>query len=285
MATRSTIGAAAIMNLSQSVISRQLGQLEAELGFDLFDRNRGRLVARPEALALLTQADQLSDIVVRVQRFAEELKAGSTGHGLLKIAVPHSLATTLLPRLVGTFLHDRPNVSLEILTGSYDALERMVAARDADLAFVRLPPESSGFDQRPLVSSDAVCIMPSGHPLAAQSIIRAGDLIGHEMVLLGRQRPIRLELDNVFRKSGIAVSCRLEAHSAASACALVGEGLGISVVTGFMAKLTGTPGIEIRPFEPALTNTYGVITLDDAPQSIIADQFVDHLERALHGIV
>ena len=281
MAAGSTTGAAALLGLSQPAVSRQLAQLEAELGFELFSRNKGRLLARPEAQALLAEVDQLAELVSRVGRLGEELRAGSAGHRLLKIAVPHSLATTIMPGVVAGFLADWPDASVEILTGSSHSLERLVAERTADMALVRLPPEGGGFARRALLQSDAVCVMPRGHALAALPRVGPADLARHALVLLGRGRPIRQEIDAAFGKSRTIMRCRVEAHSVECACALVAAGLGVTVVTRFMAVLFDHLPIEIRPFAPGLQHVYGLISREDAPLSRNAVGFADRLGAAL----
>lgn len=283
MASGSTVAAAEALRLSQSAVSRQLAQLEAELGFDLFVRSKGRLIARPEARALLHEVEPLSALLGRVTRFAAELRAGGDGQGLLRVAVPHSLATTLLPGIIGRFLAERPSVSIEILPGPYGEVERLVATRAADFGFVRFPTEEAGFVGRPLLDSASVCVMPKGHPLAALDVVTPTALVPHALVLLGRESPVRRELDAMFRyRRGSAVG-RVETRSVASACALVAEGLGVTVVTRFMAVLFGGPAVELRPFEPSLTSTYGIISAADAPLSIIAEQFISQLAVTLKG--
>lgn len=282
MATGSTIAAAAALRLSQSAVSRQLTQLEAELGFVLFDRSKGRLIARPEAHAFLGEVEPLSELVGRVSRFAADVRAGAAGHRLLRVGMPHSLATTLLPGIVRRFLADRSAVSVEILPGSYGELERIVASGAADLAFVRFPPDEPGFVQRPLLRSGSVCVMPLGHPLAALDMVHAADLVPHALVLLGRERPVRQAMDALFRRQGAAVTGRVEVHSVASACALVAEGLGVTVATRFMALLFGGPAVEMRPFKPEMHSDYGVISTAGAPLTNIAEHFVSELAATLN---
>jgi DNA-binding transcriptional LysR family regulator len=61
----STIAAATALGLSQSAVSRQLTQLDEELGFSLFERSKGRLLPRPEAFALMDKVRKLTSLVAR----------------------------------------------------------------------------------------------------------------------------------------------------------------------------------------------------------------------------
>src|SRR5690349_12639602 len=86
MAGGSTIAAATALGLSQSAVSRQLTQLEEELGFELFERSKGRLLPRPEAFALMDEVGELTSLVARLKRYTEDLRAGTVGQRFLKVA-------------------------------------------------------------------------------------------------------------------------------------------------------------------------------------------------------
>ena len=140
MAGGSTIAAATALGLSQSAVSRQLAQLEEELGFELFERSKGRLLPRPEAFALMDEVGELTSLVARLKRYTEDLRAGTVGQRFLKVAVPHSFIATLMPEVIETYLAQRHDASVELIGGHYDAIEQMVLARVADIGFVSLPP-------------------------------------------------------------------------------------------------------------------------------------------------
>ena len=86
MSTGSTIGAANRMGLSQSAVSRLLTQLEETLGFALFLRKKGRLMATPEADELLAEVADLVDGMQRIHRLADELRIGHSRKRLLRSA-------------------------------------------------------------------------------------------------------------------------------------------------------------------------------------------------------
>ena len=281
MSGGSTTAAAGALGLSQSAVSRQLTQLEEELGFELFERNKGRLLPRPEAHALLDEVGELTGLLMRLRRYTEDLKAGTVGQRFLKVAVPHSFIGSVMPAVVEAWLADRPDASLEILGGHYDAIEHMVMTRVADLGFVSLPPRDKGFDTRPMLQSGSACIMPAGHPLARRDVVRAGDLAGHNLILLGRQRPARQGFERMLRRAGVHPAARVEVHSVEATCSLVARGLGIGVVTEFIARLFAHLPIERRPFEPAIVGDYGLVTLKGQPMSRAGEAFAAILQKHL----
>ncbi|MFD2265626.1 LysR family transcriptional regulator [Lacibacterium aquatile] len=281
MEAGSTIAAAGSLGLSQSAISRQLTALEEDIGFELFIRDKGRLLPRPEAQAFFREVDALMLSLTQVRLAAESLKNGATGEILVRMAFPHTMANTSLPGMVAEYLKDRPSVTLEILQGPYDAIERMVRSRVADFGFVRMPTEDQSLDFRPITVSGTLCVMPKGHPLAENQIIEIRDLARADLILLGRQRVNRTELEFELRRAGAGYRCRLEVHSVQTACACAAAGLGVAIIPKVFASAVSDLALEMRPMRPDRSYSYGIITLPDSPLSVAAEAFIDLISRKL----
>lgn len=281
MSTGSTIGAATRMDLSQSAVSRLLTQLEEHLGFALFLRKKGRLMATPEAEELLTEVAGLVDGMQRIQRLADELRVGRSRKSLLKVGVPTSMTQELLPKIVAEFLKSHEDIVIELLTGSYDMIERAVLDRSADLGFVRLPTELADFDVEPVLETEGVCVMPADHPLTRHAFIEVQHLRDVPLVLLGRQRALRAELNQVFRAVNLTPLVRIEVHSVGAACSFVAEGLGVSIVNGLLASHFAHLPIVSRPFRPALPYAFGLAFRRDEARPAVVDAFAEHLKQHL----
>jgi len=282
MATGSTIGAATRMGLSQSAVSRLLTQLEEALGFALFLRKKGRLMATPEAEELLAEVSGLVDGMQRIQRMADELRIGRSHKSLLKVGVPTSMTQELLPKIVAEFLKSHDDIVVELLTGSYDTIERAVLDRSADLGFVRLPTELSDFDIEPVLETEGVCVMPADHPLTRHAVIDVQHLRNVPLVLLGRQRALRAELNQVFRAVNLTPQVRIEVHSVGAACSFVAEGLGVSIVNGLLASHFTHLPIVSRPFRPALRYEFGLAFRRDEQRPPMVSAFAAHLKQRLN---
>ncbi|WP_105371244.1 LysR family transcriptional regulator [Neorhizobium huautlense] len=278
MDTGSTMAAAAQLGLSQSAISRQLASLEEQIGRELFLRDKGRLIPRPEARLLVNEVDDVAQSVARLRTKVGDVVSGAFGEALVRVAFPHSLSTTMLPPIVARFKADHPRVTVEILSGPYDAIERMVYNRTADLGFVRLPVEQHSFDARPLFVSGTTCVMPAGHPLAAKEAIDVNDLARNDLILLGRQRINRNELEHELRRMVPTYRCSLEVHSVETACACAAQGLGIAIVPSLIAEFFRSDAVAMRPFLPDKVSDYGIIILPGTPLSWTAEAFINAIK-------
>jgi DNA-binding transcriptional LysR family regulator len=281
MATGSTTGAAERLGLSQSAVSRLLAQFEEDLGMTLFARQKGRLVPTREAEALLQDAQSLVDSAQCFRRHSEQLRLAGFKRKLLKVAVPSTLAADLMPTLAQRFMRDHPDVVLEVLTGSYRDTERAILSRDADLGLVRLPTEMQGLQTTPCLETDAVCIMPKGHKLEKLQAVSALDLEEVPLVLLGRQRMVRHEVDMAFRQARVIPHIAVEVHSVGVACNMVAQGLGVSIVNALLAGFCRDLKFSSRPFNPRISYQLGLATLENAPASALSEAFAKLLVEVI----
>ena len=265
-------------------MSRLVSQFERDAGIELFHRARGRLVPTAEARQLLDPVTEAIESVRRVGRLADQLRLGAAGQVLIRLAAPHSVAEGLLPPVLKTFLAESPDMSVELMAGNYPAIDRMVAAGEVDLGFVGLPVGFPGLvvERRTTVAN--VVVLPKGHRLARRRSIAAEDLAGEPMVMIGRQQATRLQVERVFRKAGVVPRVRIETHTVASACAMVADGLGITLVNGLMVEAYRRLGLEIRPFRPKLHQEFGLAFAVGRPRVRLADILGRHLGDSMTAL-
>ncbi|EHS51206.1 transcriptional regulator, LysR family [Rhizobium sp. PDO1-076] len=264
-ATGSTIAAAADLGISQSNASRLLHQLELYLGVRLFDRDKNRLSATREGLQLGPEIRAISDRLTALKVTALELENGRSLEIPLRLAFPASLSVTLVPRLIKRFLAENGPVRIEVASGNYVAIERMVADGHADLGFTRLPSPTPGLREEHRLSSRNICVMHRDHSLAGKPILTVPDLKAQDLILLNRERPVRHELEALFYQQGLRQRPSIEAHSVGCACALAAEGLGIAIVSELLALEYRTMPLAFVPLEPVLSVDYAIVSSDRVP--------------------
>jgi len=261
MLSGSTTAAAQRLGLSQSAVSRLLGQFEDSLGMVLFERKGGRLIATREAESLGQDADRLVELAQCFTRSSQQLRIAGFRRRLLRVVVSQTMALKIMPRVFERFALDHPDLALEVSTGSYDFAERAVLSREADLALALLPTRHAELYAEPCLETEAVCVLPCGHPLAALEVVTPADLDQIPMVLLGRQRAMREDIDMAFRRTRARPRIVAEVHSVAVACSFVAQGMGVSIVNALLASYCCDPAIVRRPFRPRIGYTLGFISL------------------------
>lgn len=288
MITGSTIEAAHRLQTSQPAVSRLLSQFEADMGLPLFVRRKGRLYPSSAAEALLPDVQSMMLGAESLQRHVNQLRLGGLRNTLVRVQMPSTVAQSIMPAVAESFLDDHPEVALEILVGTYEASEAAVLGREADLALVRMPAQNSGLDMVLCFATEAVCVMPEGHPLQALPAVTPADLQGTDLVLLGRQRSLRLQIDQTFRQGRLTPQIRAEVHSVDMACRLAARGLGVSIVNGLFARLCLDMGVVCRPFRPVIDYGMGMaVRAGQSPHPLVpelARRIVDAMAEQAEGL-
>lgn len=274
-----TLAAAEVLGISQSAVSRRLAQIEEELGLTMFVRERGRLIPTPENRALRTQISVVLAQNSRLASLARELASGNSAMMTLRVAFPASLTTSIIPKVLVDFTASHDRVQVEILTGTYDTIERMLLDERAEIGFLRMPTQRLGLMTTPLIEVETVCVMPADHPLAARDAVSVRDLYNEPLILLGKMRQPRHEIDLLFLSVGLRPRIRIEAHSVMSACALAAHGLGITMVNGLMARDYAHLPIAIRPLKEPLIHHFAFAMPENLPPSEAARQFIEVAQK------
>ncbi len=274
VATGTTTQAAEIMGLTQSAVSRLISQLEDDLGFTLFDRHRGRLAITPEGQEFFNAAERILDEVDQIRDTADNIRAH--GAGTLRIAAMPAIGTCMLPRPLKMLQdeYERLNVVVHLKTRS--ELQHAVADRQYDVGLATLPIADQGLVVEPLCRVRSVLIMPLGHRLAKKRVVSADDLVGEKFVSLSSDTVMRYRTEELFTRLKIDRQLAVEAQSTILMGNLVELGLGVAVVHPFVAEHFAGK-VEIRPFEPAIEVSYGLVFPEGARRLRIVDSLAEKM--------
>jgi DNA-binding transcriptional LysR family regulator len=273
MLSGSATAAAGRMGLTQPAVSRLIAQLEQEMGFELFYREKGRLTPTPEALIIYEEIDLAFGGLERIDALARDIAEFNTG--LLKIVAPPSLSEGVLSVILPGFMARFPKVRIAIESRSTETARAMVANRTVDCGFVKLPLDRSDISTATLSNSETVCVLPEGHPLAKHEFLTPELLRGEPLILLGAGTWTRRQIDDAFRERGVRPEVRVETHTVGSACAIATAGLGVAIVNALLAENFARPGVAIRVFRPQILHEYAFMTSALAPMNRLAAAFLE----------
>ncbi|EHS51207.1 transcriptional regulator, LysR family [Rhizobium sp. PDO1-076] len=282
LATGSTIATAKSMGLSQSGVSRLLQQLESDLSLTLFDRDKGRLIATPEASILARDAENILLGLSRFSGLAEDLRSGAAGPEVVRIGLPNSMWENFAPAMLVDYAREFPTVRIETFFETTSVIAQLIEQQVIDFGFLRYEGQiGPGVEMEKVATGTSVCVLPESHPLAALSEIAPKDLRGLPLIHIGRQRPTRMLLDQTFQRAGVKQNVKIETHTNSSACAYVAHGLGIAILSSFFANLYRHLPIVQRPFVPVTTQDFGLAKPAAAPSSLAAKALMAALKRQI----
>lgn len=280
--TGSVTAAARKLGLSQPSVSRMLADFEAEIGFQLFHRDRGRLTPTNDGLLLHAEVARALGSMTRVSALIQDIAEYRTGE--LRVVAPPSLCESLLPDIAARFLGRFPGVRLSIDSRSVETARLLIANRMVDCGFVKLPLDRTDLAAEPLLESEAVCVMAHTHGLASHEGLTPA-LIGRSpLILLGQGRSSRIQIEASFADAGVRPNVRVETHTIGSACALAARNIGLTIVNGLLARAYLRDNLIARPLTPRLPQNYAFANAVNTPPSRLAQAFLDETRSYLSAL-
>jgi len=242
--------AARRLHLSQPPLSKQIGDLEGELGVRLFDRNRSRVRLTDAGRSLLKEA---REILERVEAAVQRTREAQTGAwGELRVGTIGAITVSLLPQTLSAFRKRYPGV--EVSMHEMQAAEQMEALRNGriDVGFVRQvagEAEAPGLAHLHVARFPLVAAVPSQHPLARKRTLSLEALDREPLVYYSAKRSAayREWVRKLFEDAGLEPRFHRSVESYETLISMVAAGYGIAILPKTEEKPVGK-GYLFIPF-------------------------------------
>ncbi|MFG5383815.1 LysR family transcriptional regulator [Yoonia sp. R2-816] len=277
----SLVGAATDMNLSQPAVSRMITNLEHELGFTLFHRDRRALRPTDEARRFFQEAERILAGIEQLSDIASDIRKG-TGQQVRVVAMSR-LANSVLPRAAIRFREANPDIALTLETHHRREMERWLTGRQFDVGFGPLPIENVKLDIRPLGSTQAVVVLPKDHFLGARKKVLISDLIDENLLALTPDTLLQQQIAAAFMVANVKPRIGMHTSSSLIAVNLVAQGFGYTITDEFTAMCANGP-VVVRPLVDRLTLDYGILTPLGAAISPATEAFIDCMKDAFSAL-
>jgi LysR family transcriptional activator of glutamate synthase operon len=252
--------AAEHLHVAQSAISRQISNLEEELGVQLFIRE-GRNVRLTSIGRIFLQRVEaaMSEIDRAIQEISEFLDPEI---GEIRIGFPHSLAAYTLPTVVSAFRQDHPNVRFQLRQGTVSHLIDDLLKGEIDLALVSpVPTDHPEVEGHILFTEEMMAILPPNHPLAGNATLRLEQLGNDPFILFRRGYTLRTIVVEACERAGFKPKIAFEGEETDTIRGLVAAGLGVSLLpTVALIEQGPIEPAKVRISEPRVTRTVGFVT-------------------------
>ncbi|HKE44153.1 MAG TPA: LysR substrate-binding domain-containing protein [Steroidobacteraceae bacterium] len=258
--SRSFTKASVVLAVAQPALSRQIRQLEAELGVRLFYRH-GRGVRLTEEGAQFQAS--VEPLLRELRQAVQDLRASAkVPAGEISLGMPPSLSATIGASLVQTFRSKYPQVRLHIVDGFSGFVNEWLVTGRVDMAVIN----DAG---RPAIRADtflSVDLFLFGAARLVDSLAGTGDtmplarLRGIPLVVPGRNHGLRREIDLAAQKLGLDLAIVVEIDSLVALKELVRQGLGLTILPyGSIYPDARDANFALRRIvEPDLTLTFSL---------------------------
>lgn len=222
---------AEVLHASQPGISRQIRELEDELGVEIFVRSGKRLTgltAPGEAVLPIVQRLLLD--AANLRRVGEDFNAQR--EGVLTLAATHSQARYALPQVVRDFRASYPQVTLSLHQGSPKQVAEMLLSGEADIGVAtEALAQYDGVVALPCYRWTHSVVVPEGHPLLdIDGPLTLEYLAGHPIITYETGYTGRSHIDAAFAAAGLPLRVVLSAMDADVIKTYVELGLGVGIV-------------------------------------------------------
>ncbi|MGY2680829.1 DNA-binding transcriptional LysR family regulator [Pseudomonas tolaasii] len=267
--------AAGDLNVSQSTVSRRIGELEASLGSNLFVRSQTGYFLTDEGREVLKHAEQVEDRIMALERGVAGLDR--TPVGIVRLATSENLAADLIIPAMPSFRKRYPGICLELITSTVTA---ELSRREADIALRVIRPARGNLKIR-RVGHMTYSVYGSRTYLEENPVVPGQPLDGRQFIAWDESHA-HLPAATWLAREHPGYRTALVTSSLPAQIAAVRAGLGLAVIPDFLA--VGDDFVRVIPSDQVFSNELWLVIHADLVASarirVVGDFLADQVVSA-----
>ncbi len=227
-----TAAAEQTLHTSQPSLSRQIRNLEDEVGAQLLTRRARGIELTPAGRAFLEHARSVLAQVEAATEAARRVAHPAKPRFSMGFLTGHE--STWMPEALRILRDELPNIDVMISSQYSPPLANALLKGTVDAAFLRGEQGVPDLAFRLLVKEPLVVVLPSGHRLAARKAISPADLVGETFVGVSHTAPVlRAVIDDYLKRSGINITPAHETEHVVMGVSLIASTGGVALLPGY----------------------------------------------------
>jgi DNA-binding transcriptional LysR family regulator len=274
--------AAERLSLTPGAVSLLVRDLEAELGFAVFDRTTRRVALSKAGRDYLPAAHQVLRQLQAAVLVAQHVK--SRASGIVRVAAPLIVAQAMLPPAIAAYRQQHPDVTVQPVDCAVENLAQMVEDDQTDLSVGPDRPTGDLVERRALYESPWVVWCAPGHPLAARARVTWASLKTETVITAGRDYETMFAPALAATPPSERFAPSLMVEHITSALGLAAAGLGVTVspmYTGVVAR--GMDLVARRLEAPAIAREFSLYRPRQRALTPAAEAFAEFLAAFLQA--
>lgn len=264
--------------VSQPALSRQIADLEAELGVKLFIRQPRRLILTSAGRYLQTQA---KEILALADKTKQNLISSTVINGDLTIGAGESYAMQRILNLLSELIEDYPEVKVHLFSGDYTVTEQKLNNGTLDFAVIMGDLPLGNYESLQLPEKDRWgVLMSKDDELAKLDSIRPEDLVNRQILnseQASEKGRFQRWFGNLYRQVNFVGTYNLYYNAS-----LIAKNSKILILSyDRLANTSEDFGLVFRPLSPALTEPVTIIWKHETELSTIAQLFINRLSASI----
>ena len=266
--------AAEVLHVTQPTLSRQMTQLEEELGTQLFIRGK-HLTLTDAGVMLRHRAEEVVSLMNKIEmEFDNQEEIG----GVITIGSGGLNASHMLPAAMDGFRKRYPKVQFQLYTNSAEHIKEKLEQGVVDIGLLLEPIDVTKFDYIRMKNKEKWgLLLRTGHPLASKPYITKEDLKGEPLITANR-KPVQKELENWFGDSLAKLDIFATYNIITNVAMLVDSGVASALTIEGAVNLFGSDRMVFRPLYPELSMTSVLAWKKYQPNFGAAAKFLEYLK-------
>lgn len=265
--------------IAQPPLSRQIQDLEEELGSPLFIRKPRGLQLTEEGSLFKQYARQILGLVDKVTDEIREMKTGL--QGTLYLATVEGHGPSLFSQWIAGFQKLYPHVQYNLWNGNSDDVTDRVMNGLCDLAIIMEPHNGEGLDSFRVYQEPWIAMLPLDNPLAQtpSDSVSIAQLAPYELIVPSRRSRID-EIRSWFSAMDCEPIIRCQVAHMMNAYELTEQGVGIAIYPASAAEMARDGSICVKRIaQPPIEATYILVWNKNHQLSLVAQKFMEYVEN------
>ena len=275
--------AAVAMHITQPSISKMIKDLEDELGVTLFYRNARQIELTDAGLALVEQAQQ---VVFQFRHITQELDdVVHLKKGKVRIGIPPITSSSLLPRMLGEFSREHPQIQMQLCEFGSKKVRPGVQDGSLDIGIVcSLPDAEDDVDAFPFINDPLRLIVHPAHALAQLSTVPFSALEKESFVLYSQDFSLYDKIVDRCRLEGFSPKIICETSQREFMTQMVAAGLGVALLPATIcASLDPNRIVSVQFADPQIYLQLVIIWRKNRYLSFAARKWLDFVMSRAEG--
>lgn len=268
-------GASNFLHISQPTLSRQIKELEEELGVTLFIRGNRKITLTDDGILLRKRAEEIVTLVNKTE--SELNREDNALNGEIYIGGGETEAMRLIVKTAQKFHSDYPNIKYHLFSGNADDVTERLDKGLLDFGILIGAANINKYDHLEIPANDTWgLLMRKDNPLASHASIKPDDLWGISL-LCSRQTLVEKEISAWFGDKADKLNIIATYNLIYNASLMVEEGMGCALCLDRLVKITDNSNLCFKPLEPLLESKLNIVWKKHQVFSKTAEKFLERL--------
>ncbi|WP_079478576.1 cidABC operon transcriptional activator CidR [Halobacillus salinus] len=243
--------------ISQPTISKMIKNLEEDLGVELFERTKRKVVLTDAGRLILAQAKTIDKAFQNLQTQLDDLLGLQKGH--IRIGLPPIMDADQFIKILGGFHDQYPHITFQLVEDGAKKIETNILSEDLDVGITVLPTQEDRFDYFFLSNEDLEVVLPPSHRLADRKQIRLEELADENFILFNKDFVLNDKIRSSCHEAGFTPKVISESSQWDFIGKMIAANFGISMLPKSVASLLKEEVKRVHVINPTIAWDLAII--------------------------